>query len=92
MLSGDSQCAACGALANFMCSACKGVHYCSTQCQVLTLILFLICIIIILFIICFIYSYLSFCIQILFPNVESIAREPNHHLNPYPVPHPHLSD
>ena len=33
-LSGDSQCAACGALANFMCSACKGVHYCSTQCQV----------------------------------------------------------
>jgi len=30
---GDSQCAACGALANFMCSACKGVHYCSTQCQ-----------------------------------------------------------
>ena len=31
---GDSQCAACGALANFMCSACKGVHYCSTQCQV----------------------------------------------------------
>jgi len=30
---GDSQCAACGALANFMCSACKAVHYCSTECQ-----------------------------------------------------------
>jgi len=29
----DSQCEACGAAANFMCSACKGAHYCSTLCQ-----------------------------------------------------------
>ena len=41
ILPGDSQCAACGALANFMCSACKGVHYCSTQCQVQTFIIML---------------------------------------------------
>jgi len=29
----ESKCGACGAAANFMCSACKGAHYCSTECQ-----------------------------------------------------------
>ena len=29
-----SSCEACGKPANFMCSACKDVHYCSTECQV----------------------------------------------------------
>ena len=30
----DAVCEGCGKMANFMCSACKGVHYCTTQCQV----------------------------------------------------------
>ena len=30
----ESSCEACGGAANFMCSACKGTHYCSTYCQV----------------------------------------------------------
>ena len=30
----DALCEGCGKMANFMCSACKGVHYCTTQCQV----------------------------------------------------------
>ena len=30
----DAQCEGCGKMANFMCSACKGVHYCTMQCQV----------------------------------------------------------
>ena len=30
----ESKCEACGSLANFMCSACKLVHYCSAACQV----------------------------------------------------------
>ena len=30
----DEKCEACGKDANFMCSACKGAHYCSTVCQV----------------------------------------------------------
>ena len=30
----DALCEGCGRMANFMCSACKGVHYCTTQCQV----------------------------------------------------------
>jgi len=29
----DEKCEACGKEANFMCSACKGAHYCSTVCQ-----------------------------------------------------------
>ena len=32
----DVKCEACGKEANFMCSACKGAHYCSTECQVTT--------------------------------------------------------
>ena len=30
----DAVCEACGKMANFTCSACKGVHYCTTECQV----------------------------------------------------------
>ena len=30
----DALCEGCGKMANFLCSACKGVHYCTTQCQV----------------------------------------------------------
>ena len=33
-LASKSHCEACGAAANFMCSACKGAHYCSNYCQV----------------------------------------------------------
>jgi len=29
----EEKCEACGKEANFMCSACKGAHYCSTTCQ-----------------------------------------------------------
>ena len=32
------RCEACGKVANFMCSACKGAHYCTTQCQVIIII------------------------------------------------------
>ena len=34
IVTSESKCGACGAAANFMCSACKGAHYCSTECQV----------------------------------------------------------
>ena len=30
----SSPCEACGSPANFLCSACKKVHYCTTRCQV----------------------------------------------------------
>ena len=30
----NAKCEACGKEANFMCSACKGSHYCSIECQV----------------------------------------------------------
>ena len=30
----DALCEGCGKMANFLCSACKGVHYCTAQCQV----------------------------------------------------------
>jgi len=33
----DVRCKACQKEANFMCSACRGAHYCSLECQVLTL-------------------------------------------------------
>ena len=32
----DVKCEECGKEANFMCSSCKGAHYCSTECQVTT--------------------------------------------------------
>ena len=32
---GDSKCEICGAPANFVCSACKGAHYCTSTCQVI---------------------------------------------------------
>lgn len=30
----DSKCEVCTNPANYMCSSCKGAHYCSTDCQV----------------------------------------------------------
>ena len=38
IVTSEAKCGACGAAANFMCSACKGAHYCSTKCQVRNLL------------------------------------------------------
>ena len=59
------RCEACGKVANFMCSACKGAHYCTTQCQVIVILIRAIMITVIIIMVVIIMVTISFIMIII---------------------------